>query len=944
MTFNNGLTAQQLAHILAGPGVSVSNATFNCASNAIGSFTGSSSIGFSSGILLTSGSTSIASPNTNSSSAGTCNSTPGDPQLNSLAGATTYDACALEFDIIPLCDTVRFNYSFGSDEYPEFVNSGYNDAFAFYISGPGITGQPNIATIPGSTSFVTIDNVNDNTNSQYYVSNSGTSIEYDGYTTVLTAWTLVQACQTYHMKIVIADAGDCAYDSGVFLEAGALHCQAITASATVQNAIEGCQNGIFQFCIPVALPTPQVISYTIAGTAINGTDYNSISNSITIPAGQLCVNLPIIPVADGLTEPTEAIYLIYQPGSCAVMDTAKIFISDSSPISAGPDTVLCSGGNVTIGISPLLGTTYLWTPATGLSNASLSNPSVTLTNTGSAPTITNYILTATTTGCVSSDSIKVIVNPLPVVDAGNNQSICGGSVTLAGSVSGGATMGTWSGGTGAFSPSNTTLNAVYTPGAADYAADSIVLTLTTNDPAGPCLSVIDQMVIIIDSQVVVSAGPDQSICWGNTITLAGSIVGSSGGGIWSGGTGTYIPDNTSPNAVYTPSPSEETAGTVSLTFAPDGTPGSCAGSSDQVIITINQQPSANAGSGQFVCSGTSINLSGSIGGSATSGTWSGGAGTYSPNNTVLNAVYTPSAAEFASGSILLTLTTNDPVGPCTISSSNVTFNFYGNPVVDFNANPATGCPILCPTFTDLTTIAGAGIIVTWDWNFGDNSNSSDIPTPSHCYSLPGFYDITLTVTSNNGCVSTLIKPQMIQVYSFPTAEFNSSPNPATILDPTITFDNQSSADVNYWNWDFGDSTGFASNTSDPVHIYPSEASGSYLVTLIVHNVEGCYDTISHEIIIGAGFTFYIPNSFTPNGDGKNDCFFGSVVGVIKYDLWIFDRWGQMIFHGKDPNDKWNGKVNEKNDIALIDVYVWKVQLTDIYNKKHNYIGTVTIVK
>jgi hypothetical protein len=159
LTFNNGLTPQAIAQTLAGPGVTISNATLNCAANGIGSFSGTSSIGFSNGILLTTGTTAVASPSTSSSSAGECNSTPGDSQLNSLAGATTYDACALEFDIIPLCDTLTFKYVFGSEEYPEYVNSGYNDAFAFYVSGPGITGQPNIAKLPGTSTFVTIDRV-----------------------------------------------------------------------------------------------------------------------------------------------------------------------------------------------------------------------------------------------------------------------------------------------------------------------------------------------------------------------------------------------------------------------------------------------------------------------------------------------------------------------------------------------------------------------------------------------------------------------------------------------------------------------------------------------------------------------------------------------------------------------------------------------------------------
>ncbi len=119
--------------------------------------------------MLSSGDISLASPNTNTPNAGACNNKPGEPELNYLAGAFgTFDACALEFDVIPLCDTLRFRYSFGSDEYPEFANDDYNDAFAFFISGPGISGQPNIATLSGTTTEVTINNVNDVDNTQFY--------------------------------------------------------------------------------------------------------------------------------------------------------------------------------------------------------------------------------------------------------------------------------------------------------------------------------------------------------------------------------------------------------------------------------------------------------------------------------------------------------------------------------------------------------------------------------------------------------------------------------------------------------------------------------------------------------------------------------------------------------------------------------------------------------
>lgn len=549
------------------------------------------------------------------------------------------------------------------------------------------------------------------------------------------------------------------------------------------------------------------------------------------------------------------------------------------------------------------------------------------------------------TGCVRLINYVVVEYPTAFVNAIPDQTVCSGSpVTLAGSIGGAATTGTWTGGAGVYTPGNTSLNCTYAPSPAEIAAGTVTLTLTTNDPAGPCPAVSDQMTLTISPQAIVYAGVDQTICIGNTVTLAGTIGGSAVSGTWSGGTGTFNPDNTSLTAVYTPGTVETTAGTATLTFTTNDPAGPCSSVNDQMTITVNQLPTANAGSAQYVCAGSSITLAGSIGGTATSGTWSGGAGTYSPNNTTLNAVYTPSASEFAADSVQLTLTTDDPAGPCTFSSSNVTFHFYHNPIVDFTVDIPSGCPVHCVNFTDLTTVGGGDSVVTWAWVFGDGSPASGIQHPAHCFSDPGYYDIQLTATSNNGCTSFLNKPQMIQVFNLPVAEFTATPNPATVIDPSITFINQSSTDVNYWHWDFGDSITLSPHTSNPFHIYPTEAITSYLVTLIVHNSDGCYDTVPHEVFIGPEFTFFIPNVFTPNGDGINDYFFGSGIGIIKYDLWILDRWGDMIFHGKELTDKWDGKANGGSNAAQIDVYVWKVTLTDVFNKRHDYIGVVSLVE
>jgi len=173
---------------------------------------------------------------------------------------------------------------------------------------------------------------------------------------------------------------------------------------------------------------------------------------------------------------------------------------------------------------------------------------------------------------------------------------------------------------------------------------------------------------------------------------------------------------------------------------------------------------------------------------------------------------------------------------------------------------------------------------------------------------------------------------MITVFALPLAEFSPTPNPASILDPDVTLNNLSSPDVVYWFWDFGDGDSLAPNTPNPYHKYPSAEKATYITTLIVRNANGCYDSIKHEVIIGPDFTFYIPNAFSPNGDGTNDLFFGIGIGIIKYEIHIFDRWGNMIFHGENLYDTWDGKANGGNDVAQQDIYVWKVSLTDVFNE------------
>lgn len=269
-----------------------------------------------------------------------------------------------------------------------------------------------------------------------------------------------------------------------------------------------------------------------------------------------------------------------------------------------------------------------------------------------------------------------------------------------------------------------------------------------------------------------------------------------------------------------------------------------------------------------------------------------------------------------------------------------------NPVVKFVANDTVGCEPLCISFTDLSTITHT-TITQWTWIVGDVSPDIHTQNFEHCYTndsifAPNYFSQTLTVTSDSGCVTTGSKNNYITVYPNPIANFTTDPHETTVIDPVIAYID-SSVGTDFWNWDLGDSD-TSTLHNPPPHMYPSADTGTYTIGLITSTQYGCYDTAYQTVIIGPDYVFYIPNAFTPNADGFNDYFFGKGIGIIVYDLWILDRWGNLIFHGNDLNDKWDGKANEGRDLAQMDVFVWKVELTDVFHKKHNYLGTVTLVK
>jgi hypothetical protein len=221
LIITDSLDFSSISTLLQGFGTNISNTVYNCDSAAVAQFTGVSELPNTNGLLLSTGrADSIANSAIHFASYSMLNGITNDVDMNTLAGfLPTYDGCILEFDCVPLGDTLLFNYTFASEEYPEFVGMGFNDAFGIFLTGPGYT-NVNIASIPGTSTPVTVNNVNASTNATYYQDNSqGQFCAFDGFTISLTSTTAVTPNQTYHFKIGVADASDQIFDTGVFLEA-----------------------------------------------------------------------------------------------------------------------------------------------------------------------------------------------------------------------------------------------------------------------------------------------------------------------------------------------------------------------------------------------------------------------------------------------------------------------------------------------------------------------------------------------------------------------------------------------------------------------------------------------------------------------------------------------------------------------------------------------------
>jgi hypothetical protein len=456
-----GFTPEQLIKnvFIGGNCFEVKNIKYTGDSACIGKFSGGKKgINIEDGVIMTTGNIKTAEPPNNKADYSFANpDRPEDPDLAKLIGYAQdlHDQSILEFDFTPTANTIQFKFVFASEEYCEYVNSAYNDVFGFFISGPGISGTfsnnaKNIALVPGTSNYVSINNVNHKSYSNYFVNNihqfsiasacSGINslgkflkeVGYDGFTKVMIATANVIPCQTYHIKLAIADVKDHSYDSAVFLQANSFNTGnnatveasiPKTIAADKQTVYEGCDSTAFTFTrLDQDASLPVTIKFNIdkvASTAIEGLDFETLPTSITIPAGQMSAKLPIKVINDAITEIDETLTLKVET-SCTCEETkVALKIRDTPPFTVSvKDTAFC--GNLPITLSSAvkggIGQVYYqW------SNGAIS-PSITV-----QPGISSTFILTVTDACgmkVIDDSKVTIANPPTAALASPDFEVC----------------------------------------------------------------------------------------------------------------------------------------------------------------------------------------------------------------------------------------------------------------------------------------------------------------------------------------------------------------------------------------------------------------------------------------------------------------------------------------------------------------------------------------
>ncbi|MCX6291297.1 MAG: PKD domain-containing protein, partial [Bacteroidetes bacterium] len=403
-----------------------------------------------------------------------------------------------------------------------------------------------------------------------------------------------------------------------------------------------------------------------------------------------------------------------------------------------------------------------------------------------------------------------------------------------------------------------------------------------------------------------------TICIGQSATISANVT---------GGTTpySYVWSNANTNASQNVSPVVTAVYSVNVHDAHG-----CTTAQQSVQVTVNPPLQVNATGAPPICEGNAVNISALASGG------NGGPYYYSWNS---GMIVGPNVTVAPVRDSIFVVTVTDGCGTPAAKDS-VTLLVNPLPVVSFLPAQIKGCTPVFANFLD-NSITPAGSSYYWD--LGDNT-LSNAENPSHEYVIPGSYTVSLVIQTPPGCLASLTVPQAVVVYPLPTAAFFQS---SSVVTPNSTIDfTDNSINAYNWTWNFGDHSPL-SYDQNPSHIYAD--TGYFEIRLMVNTMHGCADTTYGRLIVEDEFAIYIPNAFTPNGDGVNDGFIALGVGYVDYNMWIIDRWGKEIFHSTAKDQPWDGSYYNSN-LCQSDVYEYIIEVHDKSGKPRKYIGHVTLVR
>jgi gliding motility-associated-like protein len=909
LVVTNAANASSLAQKLVGEGISISNVTFTGNLLMTGFFKnqGNTNINLDSGIVLTSGrAKTVVSSFENgvdgngtsfASSVNASNdwSLPGDLDLATAIGSDVLDmndACVLEFDFIPSGDSVKFRYVFSSEEYvPAFACELFNDAFAFFISGPGITGQRNIALVPNTNLPVSIENINNvldfgsiplcPANPGYYVSNSNnTRFTHDGHTIVLTALSRVTPCVSYHLKLVIADNFDDVYDSGVFLEARSLSSNQLTLINNTQldslnntsYLVEGCVNGAFKVKRPLPSPTPLSISLSYSGTAVNGVDVQLLPLTVTIPANDTVVLVNVVPIVDNLPEGIETlkIYGFANCNSVTPTDSTTIQIRDYDILSLVPDSsIICRGSAIQLTASAGYNT-YQWSSTPGLSSYTVNAPFATPSSDS-----TTFICTATIGNCNARDSVFLSWKSIKLdsVKQVNCRYASTGQIHVSGS-------GPW------IAPVRFSINGGALQSSGHF----------TNLPVGNYLIRISDAGNCIDSLFanITQAYPDLNIldtavtASSCTAAATGTITITAGGGKppyrYALDNGAFQTNNVLNVAtgIHTISVKDSNACVVSLTniFVP-------------FINTVTLATGANP----VICESESTTLPAST--NAVSVRWT-------PVATLNNAaLLNPIANPVVTTKYYITATT----GVCTQRDS---VTVIVNPAPMANAGTDT---TVCYG-GEISLLGSGGTDYSWSPATLLINPTSANPIASG-FTGPQKIKFWLSVKDANGCTS--LSQDTMTLYIPPPAKLFAGRDTFVAIRQPLQLMATDINNIGFVNYAWEPSAPLNdADIRNPVATLTAAITNFVVTATTSANCSG-KDTVIVKTYRGP--EIYVAGAFTPNADGTNDLLKAFPVGIKSFSYFnIYNRYGQQVFSTTNQNKGWDGRF--KGSMQSMGTYVW----------------------